>query len=235
MSGFIGVLMLDTAFPRITGDVGNPASYPMPVRLHVVAGADVPRIVRGAAPDPALVEGFIAGARVLEAAGAVGIVTSCGFLVHVQAALAASVRVPVMASALSLGPMIRVISGGRRLGVLTADASALNAEALAVAGLAAADVSVAGLEDAPVWQQLILASKAEQAQQLNPTEIGDLAVARALALQTAHPDLGAILLECGNLPPYAARIRAATGLPVWHILDAARLIWEARPAAISPD
>lgn len=43
-------------------------------------------------------------------------------------------------------------------------------------------------------------------------------VAAALALQAAHPDLGAIVLECTNMDPYAADIVAATGLPVFSIV-----------------
>ena len=44
-------------------------------------------------------------------------------------------------------------------------------------------------------------------------------VEAALALKEANPDLGAIVLECTNMVPYAADIRAATGLPVFSILN----------------
>ena len=30
-----------------------------------------------------------------------------------------------------------------------------------------------------------------------------------------HPDIGAIVLECTDLPPYAAKIREAVNLPVF--------------------
>ena len=33
----------------------------------------------------------------------------------------------------------------------------------------------------------------------------------------AHPEVGAVLLECTNMPPYAADIAAATGRPVFSI------------------
>ena len=39
------------------------------------------------------------------------------------------------------------------------------------------------------------------------------------AFQKAHPDLGAIVLECTNMIPYAADIRRATGLPVFSIYN----------------
>jgi Asp/Glu/hydantoin racemase len=33
----------------------------------------------------------------------------------------------------------------------------------------------------------------------------------------AHPEVGAIVLECTNMPPYAAALRAALGMPVYDI------------------
>src|SRR5574337_872851 len=45
---FLGLLRLQTRFPRLPGDAGEPASWPMPVRLAVVAGASPQRVVRQA-------------------------------------------------------------------------------------------------------------------------------------------------------------------------------------------
>lgn len=224
MTGFLGVLMLDTAFPRIPGDVGNAESYDMPVRFHVVEGADVTRIVRGGPPDAALVAAFVAGARALEAAGATGIVTSCGFLGHVQAELAAAVRIPVVASALLLGPGVRAMTGMRPLGILTADSRALTPALLRACGLDPAGVRIMGLEGEGAWRRLILAPRDAQATTLNPREIGDLVERAARDLVAGDPGIGAIVLECTNLPPYADRIRRATGVPVFHILHAAALM-----------
>ena len=37
------------------------------------------------------------------------------------------------------------------------------------------------------------------------------------ALVAAHADIGAIVLECTNMPPYAPALREALGLPVFDI------------------
>ncbi len=231
---FLGILMLDTAFPRLPGDVGNAQSYPHPVRFHVVEGADVTRIVRGQPPDPALVAGFVAGARALEAQGAWGLLTSCGFLGHVQQTLAEAVRIPVIASALSLGPLIRTATGNRPVGILTADSRALTPDLLASCGLDPAAVRVAGLEGQEAWQRLILAPKSDQAATLDPDGIGALVERAALTLVAGTPEIGSILLECTNLPPYADRIRRATNLPVFDILHAAALIRPHDLLTVSP-
>ncbi len=49
----------------------------------------------------------------------------------------------------------------------------------------------------------------------------DDTVAAARRLVATHPDLGAIVLECANMPPYRAAVAEAIGLPVF---DAASLV-----------
>lgn len=223
---FIGVLMLDTAFPRPLGDAGNSESYGVPARLKVVPKAETLEIVRDGQPAEELVQGFIAAAQALEAEGAVAIVSTCGFLISVQDRLAASVRVPVMLSALSLVPLVRAMHGSNPVGVLTASAVQLGPGMLAAAGVSIDDVQIAGLEDCPAFTGAILCPKDKQPQVLQETEIRSAVVRKAIALCATTPQMSAIVLECGNLPPYAPAIAAATGARVYSILDGARLIAE---------
>jgi Asp/Glu/hydantoin racemase len=55
----------------------------------------------------------------------------------------------------------------------------------------------------------------------------------ARRLVGAHRDVGAIVLECANMPPYRAAVETATGLPVY---DAAQLVgwFHAGLAATTP-
>jgi Asp/Glu/hydantoin racemase len=46
----------------------------------------------------------------------------------------------------------------------------------------------------------------------------------ARRLVTEHPDVGAIVLECTNMPPYAADIQRETGRPVFDIVALVTLI-----------
>ena len=41
----VGILMLDTRFPRPPGDVGNAATWPFPARYRIVKGAESRRVV----------------------------------------------------------------------------------------------------------------------------------------------------------------------------------------------
>jgi hypothetical protein len=47
-------------------------------------------------------------------------------------------------------------------------------------------------------------------------------VEAARALAAAHPELGAIVLECSNMTPFAADIAAATRLPVFSLVELVR-------------
>ncbi len=57
----LGILMLDTRFPRIPGDIGNALSFPFPVLYRIVEGASPRRVVEEA--DPSLLEPFVAAAK----------------------------------------------------------------------------------------------------------------------------------------------------------------------------
>jgi hypothetical protein len=126
----VGILMLDTRFPRIPGDMGNAATFDFPVRYHRVAGASPDRVVRQGQRE--LLPAFVEGARFLEREGVRAITTNCGFLAQFQPELAAAVSVPVFTSSLMLVPLVwRMLPPGRAVGVMTVDASSLRPAHLA--------------------------------------------------------------------------------------------------------
>jgi len=200
----VGILVLDTRFPRIPGDIGNAATFDFPVLYHRVPGASSDRVVRQGRRE--LLPSFIEGARALEREGARAITTSCGFLAMFQGEVAAAVSVPVFTSSLMLVPLVhRMLPPGKAVGIVTVDASSLRPEHYAGAGISPDMATVvAGLETA---------------RQEHVT------VARRLV--EAHPEIGAIVLECTNMPPYRADVQAATGLPVFDITTLVRMVHDA--------
>ncbi len=206
----LGILMLDTRFPRILGDVGNADSWPFPVRYAVVPGA-TPNAIVGDDIEP-FVQAFIAAGRGLVAEGCTGIATTCGFLALIRPRLAAALGVPVAASALEQVAQVQaMLPADQVVGILTISARTLTAAHLAVAGVPAT-CPVQGT-DGSSFSKSILG---------NLTTL-DVAAARqdmvqaAQQLITEHPNVGAIVLECTNMVPYAADIAAVTGRPVYSI------------------
>lgn len=223
MTGFIGILSLDSRFPRIKGDAGNPDSYDLPARVRVIEGADSPKIVQDGRPAPELAARFIEAARELEAEGAIFITSTCGFLVSMQHEIARAVRVPVMLSALSLLPLLRLADRKAVFGILTASAASLGPGALKAAGVKPEDVRIRGLDHVPIFAGTFLAAKEAQPDRFDRAAMEAAVTEAARGLIEAHPEVTLILLECGNLPPYAAAIAQATGRPVQSILDGVRL------------
>ena len=207
----VGILMLEARFPRIPGDMGHAGTWPFPVLYRVVRGASPDRVVRHRAEG--LLEAFVEAARDLVRDGADGITTNCGFLSLHQRALAEAVRVPVLTSSLmQVATVNRLLPPGRRAGVLTISASSLTPRHLAAAGVPE-ETPIGTTEGGRAFTRAILGDEPE----LDVEAARADNVAAALALGEAHPDLGAIVLECTNMTPYAAEIAAATGLPVWSM------------------
>jgi Asp/Glu/hydantoin racemase len=207
----VGILMLEARFPRIPGDMGNATTWPFPVHYKVVRSASPDRVVRQGAEG--LLDTFIAAARELAADGVDGITTNCGFLSLFQHELADAVGVPVATSSLmQVGLVNALLPQGKRAGILTISASSLTPKHLEKAGVPAG-TPIGTTEGGREFTRAILGNE--------PDLDVDLAradnVEAALRLQAENADLGAIVLECTNMVPYAADIRAATGLPVFSI------------------
>src|SRR6266446_7878666 len=121
-SASVGILMLETRFPRIPGDIGHAATWPFPVLYKVVRGATGERVTTAKANDRStgLLDAFLGAAAELVQDGADGITTSCGFLSIYQRELAAHCGVPVAASALMQIPLVeRLLPPQKRVGVLS--------------------------------------------------------------------------------------------------------------------
>lgn len=207
----VGVLMLDARFPRIPGDMGNARTWPFPVRYKVVRGASPDLVVRRSAEG--LLPAFIDAGQELVDDGVEFITTNCGFLSVFQMELSEAFDVPVVTSALiQAAPIQAMLPPGRSVGILT-----ICRETLTDAHLDAVGVP----DGTPVWgvrtgcefQRAILNDEDELDVEQAGRDLRDAAV----SFVNSRPDLGAILFECTNMPPYSRQVREATGLPVFSI------------------
>ncbi|WP_171233898.1 aspartate/glutamate racemase family protein [Ruegeria sp. HKCCA4812] len=209
----VGILMLDAQFPRIPGDMGNAQTWPFPVLYRIVRDASPDRVVRHRAEG--MLEVFIDAAQELVKDGADGITTNCGFLSLFQKELAEAVPVPVVTSSLMQVEMVnRILPRGKRAGILTISASTLTNDHLQAANVPL-DTPIGTTEGGREFTRAILGNESR----LNVEKAREDNVEAAIALASDHPDLGAIVLECTNMCPYASDIQQATGLPVFSIVS----------------
>jgi len=207
----VGILMLEARFPRIPGDMGNALTWPFPVHYCVVRNASPDRVVRQGAEG--LLEAFVDAACELVQDGADGITTNCGFLSLYQNELADAVNVPVASSSLMQVPMVNaLLPSGKRAGVLTISGSTLTDAHLTAANVPH-DTPIGTTEGLRSFTRQILDNELD----LDVDAARSDNVDAALAMMRGHPDIGALVLECTNMIPYAADIRAATGVPVFSM------------------
>lgn len=217
-----GILVMDARIRRIPGDVGNPETFPFPVICRTVAGATLKRLI--CERDPSLLDPFIAAGWELVRQGVQALTTTCGFMVLFQPELAAEFPVPVFTSSLLQLPFIeRTLRPRDRIGILTADAANLTPEHLRRAGGDADRLTVWGLENEPFFREAIFSGSGR----LEVEKVAAEVVAQARRMVRADPAIRAVLLECSNLPPYAAAVQEAVGLPVYDFVTMLHHAWAA--------
>jgi len=207
----VGILMLETRFPRIHGDIGNAMTWPFPVQYRVVPGATPDVVVRH---DPTLLlDRFIEAGQELVQMGCDGITTNCGFLALIQDQIREALGVPVATSSLMQIPMVAaLLPAGKRVGVVTISKDSLTADHLRAAG-APSDTIVIGTDGGRIFTTGILDDHASLNFEACRLDVLDAAA----ALVSDNDGIGAIVLECTNMVPYAADVRKLTGLPVYSI------------------
>lgn len=210
----LGILMLNTRFPRVPGDIGNPDTFPYDVRYAVIEPATVDKIVTADGPTGPIMDAFVEAARGLVDEGVAGLTTSCGFMAIAQKELAGRCPVPVLASSLCQIPLVQsTLPRGKRVGVLTIDSSQLTPAHFVGVG-APTDLPIEGVEGGEELARVI------------QHDLSDLDIGKAEAdvidagrrLIAKAPDVGAIVLECTNMAPYARALAAAVKLPVYDII-----------------
>ncbi len=217
----IGVLCLETAFTKIPGHIRNPATFSFPVVYKVVTGATPERVVSQA--DPSLLQPFIDAARELEASGVAAITSGCGFLVLFQERLAASVGVPLYASSLIQLPMVaRMLRPDQSVGLLVAKAESLTSAHLAAIGGDQVAVRVAGMADQPEFREVMLEGRRVD---LDVERLRTEVIAQAAKLAAEHADIGALVIECTDLVPFARAIQDRLKVPVFDIVTLTEMVY----------
>lgn len=211
----VGVVLLDTDAPRAVGDVGNARTFGFPVAYTTAGGAHPEHVVEQQAAG--LLDEFVSAGEELVSHGVRAVGTSCGFVAVHQRRMAARIDALVATSALLQIPLVlQMLGPGHRVGVVTANARALTGDHLAAVGVddaARERLTMIGLEDTAHFYPVMVRGRGEL----------DTAVAEREVLSAVRdgldrdPGIGALVLECTNLPPYADALRAVTGLPVWDV------------------
>lgn len=217
-AGFpVGIIAVDLLYPKMPGNVANATTYPFPV-LYKKVSFEIERLFEG---DCGLEEEIVNAAKELESEGVRAIVGACGYFVHFQRAVAEAVNVPVFLSSLCQLPMIKLsVSEKKNILILAASGEHIDEKALSVVGVDNERIIVRDIGSLPAFSPIRYGKKALDNGKL--TEELCRVVTEEL---NKNPNVGAILLECSDLPPYASAIQSVCGLPVFDFNTMIDLIY----------
>lgn len=210
-----------TQLEVLPGNILHPDTFGFAFKLSRIRGANYRTVVEQ--PNAEVLAGMITAAQELEAAGIKAITTSCGFNAIFQEELANAVAIPVFTSSLVQVPLVhRMLKTGQSIGIITADKRYLTRAHLEHAGIASSiPVCIAGMENTGEFSRVRLDPRAEVDGGKFIQEVVDVAT----MLASENRDIGAIVLECTDLPPAAAAIRAMLGLPVFDIVTLTNMVF----------
>jgi hypothetical protein len=207
----VGIVCLEYFLPFVPGDVGNASTYDFPVLYREVKGATFDAII--VRQDPTMAPLIVEAAQELVVQGVKAVTSDCGYFGAYQREVAEGVPVPVFLSSLMQVPFIlSMLAPSQKVCAMVANSASLSNRVLDAIGITdTSRVVFRGLEDKTEFRRTVL----DECGTLDFDAVEQEVVDAALEVQAEHPDVGALLLECSDLPPYSAAVQAATGLPVF--------------------
>ena len=215
MNGFpVGILQLWAHLPFFPGNVSNAYTYDFPVKFIEVKGSGIDNILAG---DMSLVENIVEAAKQLEMDGCRVIRANCGFFGHYQRLVADRLDVPCYLSSMVQVPWALVsMKSNQKLGILTANKNTLTKSLVEACGISEEMQErcvVYGMQEEEEFPNILTGEGG-----LDYDKVGDEVAGMARRMVEENPDIGAILLECTDMPPYAHRIQAELNMPVYDAM-----------------
>ena len=227
----LGIARLDQEHrhPSIPGDVENASTYPFPVRMKIIDGLydnPYPPVLDEKGNYTPDVQKTVSAVKELAAEGVRAIVMACGYFSLVQDILTEEVNIPVFTSPLLLVPVISKMIGRRRkVGILAASKTSLTDDFLKPAGI---DDSVPYvLEGLDASTEFFSCFMGGTRTTMDVNLLQEQVVGIAKDFVGSNPDMGALLLECSALPPFAAAIQREIDLPVFDYISFVHCVYRA--------
>jgi|GEM_PF-25351 hypothetical protein len=215
----VGILQLPANIPMLPGDVGNPTTFDFPVLYELIEEID-PFWVLADKPHPVVMKKVIAACKRLTMQGVTTIIGNCGFFANYQPEVAESLDVGVTyfnGSLMQLPMILTSVGANKKVGVLTASKKLLMpSPALKYSGVSDEDMKrivVYGNEDGKEMLKVT-----GETGRFNPKKLEKELVDLAKKMVKENPDVGAIVLECTEFPPYAHAIQDAVRLNIWDFV-----------------
>lgn len=215
----LGIMVLDDPYPGFPGDVRNPSAFPYPIQYEIVEGVDNQTLVWDQDKTPCR-EPILRAAKKLERMGCRAIAAECGYFAYFQPDVAGHVAVPTFMSSLLQVPFIQqVIGPHKKVGIVCAQKRFLTDHHLRNVGITiGSNYIVAGAQDEHSCTAFDSLWDPEKRPEI-PESYYDTAEKEMVKVcrdvVAANPGVGAIMLECTGMQPFARAVQHALDLPVF--------------------
>ena len=215
----LGIIILDEVYPGFPGDVRNASAFPFPIQYEIATGVDILALVSEDDKSPCL-QPIQDAAKKLERLGCRAIAAECGYFAYFQKEIADHVGVPVFMSSLLQVPWAQQLIGPDRLvGLFASSKGDVTARHLESVGIRPnSNYVLGGIEEygtCPQFDNLWL----ESVRPDPPEAYYDRAEQEFLAVATQfyrdYPSMGAMVLECTGMQPFARSLQREIDLPVF--------------------
>ena len=211
----VGIVFIENInYPIMPGNVVNASTYNFPVRMMAVPGLVNTQLFNG---DQSVADKIIAAAKhMVEYDGVRAICSACGFFGNYQKAVSEALDVPVaMSSMVQIPFILSMLKSNEKVGILSASGDSVTEALLQNCGITDRDrIVVKSARNTANFANAVVDNAGFFDNSLAREEVVKLAV----DMVREDSSIGAILLECSDMPPYAAEIQARTQLPVFDFI-----------------
>ena len=214
----IGLIQLRAILPLIPGNMGNATTFDFPILYREMLPPDPYKIM---ATDPdaekEFVDEAVKAAKWLELQGVRAIMGNCGFFGTYQNAIQERIETQFFSSSLvQLPTILTCLPKNKKVAVITANGPVLrDGPAIENCGVSLEDkanrIVIGGCEDGTEFHKVL----GQTGETFNVLKLEEEIVAATKKVVEEDGNIGAVLLECTELPPAAFAVQNAVRLPVW--------------------
>lgn len=215
----LGIIILDDVYPGFPGDVRNASAFPFPIQYEIVEGVDIWALVHEKDKSPCR-DPIRRAAKKLESMGCRAIAAECGYFAFFQKEIAGYVDVPVFMSSLLQVPWAQQLIGPERVvGIMAARSAQLLPIHLEAVGIQlGSNYVITGAEDdgaCPEFENLWYAPTRPDIPEAYYDKAEKEFLKVAIEFYKAHPNMGAMMLECTGMQPFARAIQREIDIPIF--------------------
>ena len=215
----LGIIVLDDPYPGFPGDVRNASAFGYPIQYDIAEGVDNYTLVWEADKSPCL-EPIKQSAKRLEKMGCRAIAAECGYFAYFQKDIAGYVDIPVFMSSLLQVPFIQQVIGPQQtVGIVCAQKRFLTEIHLQNVGIDLdSNFIIAGALDeygCPEFTNLWDPEKRPECPESYYDKAEKDMIRVCSEVCGAHSNIGALMLECTGMQPFARAIQRVVDLPVF--------------------